>query len=202
MIGDPEATDHASFKRLIRHLSPTKKDVFFDLGCGYGNLCIWIANRVRFAFGFETNLRRYHRALKRVEKSGQENIRILRRNYERLPFEDATIIYCTNELGWGTYARIQRDSKVGTIVVLGYRRSYLPRYPIKAKRFDNFWMIRLPFSRYQNEKEYARAYFGRKSATIEAVYRDISSRNEKKTLKWDISHSEYNWKETLGIRNN
>jgi tRNA G46 methylase TrmB len=81
--GSPEATKKREFLKLVNYLRPSpSKDVFFDLGCGYGNPCIWIADWVKWAFGFETYVPRYRRARMNVEKSRLINVSILRKNFE------------------------------------------------------------------------------------------------------------------------
>lgn len=186
--GSPEVTRKTEFAHLVDHLRPSpKKDVFFDLGCGYGNLCVWIADRVERAVGFETYFPRYRRARQRVEKSGKSNVTILRRNFDRVSFKDATIIFSTLGIVWKTLERIQSECKKGTRLILCYEP-----YPIKAKKFEDYYIVKVPFSRFNDETEFARICFN--VGSIRQVYRKMNDRTTIHLLKWDISHAESNWR--------
>lgn len=175
-------------KRLLRHLRPSlKKDVFYDLGCGYGNLCIWISGRVSQAIGFESYFPRFRRAQLRVQKSGKTNVLVQRKNFVKVSFKSATIIYSTMWISSKTLRRIQRECKKGTRIILCYEP-----YPIKSEKFEEYYLMKVPFSRFKNETEFAKTCFEVNS--IDEVYRKIKDKDAVKSLQRDISHAESNWK--------
>jgi SAM-dependent methyltransferase len=186
--GSPEATNKNEFLKLVKHLKPSsEKDVFFDLGCGYANPCIWIADKVKCSVGFETFIPRYRKARLRVEKSGKRNISIIRRNFERISFKDATIVYSTLGIMWRTLRRINRECKKGTRLILFYEP-----YPIKSMKFEDSFIMEVPFCRFEDEKEFAKVCFHLK--TIDEVYQTMGRQSYfSRSLRWDISHAKSNW---------
>ena len=161
--GNPRATDKREFTLLINRIRPSKNDVFYDLGCGYGGPCIWIAPKVKRAVGIEDHYYRYLRARREVERSDLHNITIIWNDISKVSYRDATIFYSVISIGFDVIKKIQRQTKPGTLVVL----YGLPPFPIKSRRlFGDFHALTTPFERVQNEDEFARIYLGRKRATM------------------------------------
>ena len=80
--GSPKATPKNVLTRLLKLAKASKKDVFCDLGCGYGDLCIHARKFVGKSIGFETKNYRYKTAKSRAEKSSFDKIRIYHKSYE------------------------------------------------------------------------------------------------------------------------
>ncbi|MBI3642082.1 MAG: hypothetical protein HY222_06795 [Thaumarchaeota archaeon] len=127
--GSPRATKRPEFMRLLKFLRVTKKDVFYDLGCGYADPCIWVSKKVKLAIGVENNCYRVCKALVNTQKSNNKNIKILKMNVENADYENASIIYTVIDLAIKDYKRIQRNTKNGTRLVI----CYPPPYPLKSK---------------------------------------------------------------------
>ena len=192
--GPAKATKKPEFMRLLRYLRPTKKDIFYDLGCGHGYPCIWIAKRVKLAIGIENHYARFCRAQLNVQKSGLPNVKIIKKDLEDATYEDATIIYSFIELSFNDLARIQKFVKSGTTIVM-YAR--VP-YPIRSRWVTgNYFMMKTPFKRVRSEDEYARIYMGKKKATIDDVYAWFGRRKDAKKLKWEISRANSNWNKLM-----
>jgi SAM-dependent methyltransferase len=188
--GSPIATSKKDFMHVLRLTKPKSSDVFYDLGCGYGRLCIWIAPRVKLAVGFETHYDRYKRAKLAVERSKLKNVEIRRVDFSRVSYSKATIIYSMVDTGLPVMARINRLSKSGTKFIQ-YAR---PNYPIKGKRlFGNYFMMKTPFERVKDQDEFARIFLGRKKATIEEMHAELGKRDSG-ALKREIRESESSWK--------
>ena len=180
--------------RLVRELSPSReRDVFYDVGCGYGHLCFWISERVKLSVGVENFEPRFKRAETRVRKSKARNVKILKKDMMRVSYEDATIIHSVIAFGFGMFKKIERETSPGTIVAL----CYCPPFPIKAKRSAGYFLMKTPFLRVRDEEEYARIFTGRKRATIQDVL-DSLSRHDAKHLKWELKHAESNWRKLKG----
>jgi hypothetical protein len=87
-----------------------------------------------------------------------------------------------------TLARIQKEYRKGARLVL-----YYEPYPIKSEKFEDYYLIKLPYSRFRNEAEFAKTCF--EVSTIDEVYRKLKGDPATvKCLKWDVSHVESNWR--------
>jgi predicted RNA methylase len=62
--GSPTATKYWEAIRVFQLANLQKKDVFCDLGCGYGFVCIWASRRCKLAVGIEEDPKRARRARK------------------------------------------------------------------------------------------------------------------------------------------
>jgi hypothetical protein len=169
----------------MRVLRPRANDVFYDLGCGYALPCIWIAPKVKRAVGIENFAPRYHRAVSNVKKSGLDNIRIIKRSFQKVPLADATIIHCVILLGLSEYRRIGREAKGATLALC-----YPPMYPIKSRKTRGYYLMKVPFSSVSDENEYAGIICGRRDATIKDVHAMLN-KWDSKSLRWQISHGDY-----------
>jgi len=187
--GNPRATDKREFGHLINQIGPSKNDVFFDLGCGYGGPCIWIAPKVKRAVGIEDHYYRYLRAKREVESSGLHNITIIWNDISKVSYRDATILYSVISIGFEIMKKIQRQTKTGTLVVL----YGLTPYPIKSHRlFGEFYSMTTPFERVKDQDEFARIYLGRKRATMPELLKSIDA-EQRRDLKREIKDAEANW---------
>ena len=188
MKGNPEATTYQQFRKFIRLINPKKKDVFYDLGCGYGNPCKWISKYVKLAIGIEDNELRYRKAVRNTISKRYPNVKIIFGNFRRFKLNDATIIYSTSfELT--DFIRIKDKVKQGTrIVSIGLP----PPYPIKSKGTWPFYICKKPYQKVRNPDEYAQIYLNDKDALISNMLEHITT-EDRKYLKNEISKVKSNW---------
>ncbi len=187
--GNPRATDKREFTHLINRMRPSKTDVFYDLGCGYGGPCIWIAPNVKKAVGIEDHYYRYLRAKREVEKSGLHNITIIWNDIIKASYRDATILYSVISIGFEVIKKIQRQTRTGALVVL----YGLPPYPIRSRRlFGDFYAMTTPFERVNDEDEFARIHLGRKRTTMRELLKSIDA-EQRRDLKREIKDADANW---------
>jgi hypothetical protein len=173
----------------VRYLRPSKKDVFFDLGCGYGGPCIWIAPKVKLSVGIESHYFRYLHAKRDAEKSGLKNIRILWDDIERISYKEATILYSVIYIGFSVIEKMQRETRRGSQVVL----YGLPPFPLKfEKLFGSFYRLSTPFERVEDEDEFAQIYLGGKKATMRKLLRSLD-REQARDLRREIREADANW---------
>ena len=187
--GSPTVTKPDEFRNLLKFLKPTKKDVYYDLGCGYGNTCRQISKKVERSVGVEDKPFRFKKALRLTPESRYPNVTFMRRDFFKVPLKDATIIYCTQELRFSDLAKFSKKIKRGTRFIVP---TLPPSYPIKSKRAGQFFIFKKPYTRVRNEDEYAQIYSNNKNAIMKEMYQDIG-RKETKHLQWNISHAESNW---------
>jgi hypothetical protein len=188
--GSPRASSKREFDRVLGYLNPSKGDVFYDLGCGYGGPCIWAAPKVKLAVGVEDHYYRYLRAKREVEKSGFSNIKILWDDIESVSYRNATILYSVIYVGFGVIKKIHRESKQRSKVVL----YGLPPYPLKSEHlFGHFHRLVTPFEKVKDEEEYVLNYLGGKYSSMRKLMRSLD-REQVRDLKAEIEYSDENWK--------
>lgn len=187
--GSPRATKKHELLKLLKLLHVSKKDIFYDLGCGYADTCIWASKYVKMSIGIEDHHYRYSKALQNVANSKRTNIKILKTDVSKAPYGNGSILYSVIDLSINDYRRIQKIIRRGTrLMVFGP-----PPYPIKPKKIGWFFVMVKPFKRVKDHNEYAYICMGRKNATIFDMYKRIG-RKEAKRLKWQISHANWIWK--------
>jgi SAM-dependent methyltransferase len=190
--GSANATPESEFLKIIRNIQPSRNDMFYDLGCGYGRLCVLMAPHVKLAVGIEDHYFRFMKARKLAIKSGYKNIKIVKNDVDRISLRKATILYSIIDLGFDFMRKIQRECKPGTIVILYWRTPY----PLKSERIlSNYFKMVVPLKRVKDENEYARIHTGKKKASIGDVYLDLKGWDAK-NLKQEIEEADSNWDRT------
>ena len=94
--GPSIALSNRQIRMMLRLAKANKNDVFYDLGCGAGQLCIIAVKEfnVKRAVGIEMDKRRVKMARKNIRREGlQKRISIRHRRILNAIFEDATIVY-------------------------------------------------------------------------------------------------------------
>ena len=176
--------------RLIKLIKPSENDVFYDLGCGYGSPCIWIAPIVRRAIGIEDHYFRFLRARQEVKNAELHNVTIKWSDITKVSYRDATILYSVISIGFEVLRKIQKQTKKQALIVL----YGLPPFPVKSTRLTgNFYQMTTPFERVKDENEFARIHLRRKDATMKELLRSIDA-EQREDLKREIKQAESNWK--------
>lgn len=164
--GNPEVTKKKELWKILDLVNASPNDVFCDLGCGHGKLCIWASKKVKHAIGTESDRRRYRIAKRKTRENKSKNITILNEDY-RYPrtlrkLRNCTILYCTNGEGLGFYKKIEEVVGSGAYFVT----YYIPPYPIKPEFHDDWiYVMRTPFKVAKNKEEWVRALGKGKSLT-------------------------------------
>jgi SAM-dependent methyltransferase len=172
--GKPNATTYPEALQVFALAKLSRKDVFYDLGCGYGWVCIWAARRCKAAIGIESHRYLAKMARKNVEKRGLKNVRIINGDFDRMRFQDADLLYCIAELGLDNFRRWgSRKRKRGLrIVTLGP-----PPIPIKpAARKGLFYLTRFPYSHAKTGDQWCSTVMGKRRATL----KDVEKRFKRK----------------------
>jgi SAM-dependent methyltransferase len=95
-FGNPDVTTYDECLKIFDFAEMTSDDVFYDLGCGYGTVCIAAAeNRnPKKNIGIEARIENFFEATNRVlEKGKGKNIILENKFIENVDFSDATLIY-------------------------------------------------------------------------------------------------------------
>lgn len=187
--GNPKVTTKQEINYLFKHLSIPRNSIYYDLGCGYGNTCLYASKFVKLSVGIENHKDRYEKAIKNSLSPKFPNVKIVKGNFEKVSINDATVIYSTS-IGFMDFVRINKETKRNTMVIVP---SIPPEYPIKSKKVGKFFVSKTPFSRVKNANEYARIFFGKKNKTIKDMKKPLG-KDEIIKLKWYISREKSLWK--------
>ena len=190
---NPRATKKPEFLKLLRVLKPTKKDVFYDLGCGYGYPCLWISDMVKCCVGIENYLPHYRKARENIG-SKRKNVEIVNSDYNKISLKGATIIYSTLCFPIHMLAKIKRETEQGTRLV---SRELPPPYPIKSKNVERFYLFKTPYERVSNEDEYAKIFLGDENVTAHDMFDFLDTADDLavvRKFKDNIMNGEANWK--------
>ncbi|MGC8965069.1 MAG: SAM-dependent methyltransferase [Brevinematia bacterium] len=114
-------------RKILDYLSPSEKDVIYDLGCGDGRFVIEASKKYGCkAVGIEIDPIRYLVAKLRVKLLGlDDKVKIVWANFMKYPIKDATIVFCflTQEANNKLEFKLSKELSYGTIIV-----SYLWRF--------------------------------------------------------------------------
>ncbi|HYW83161.1 MAG TPA: class I SAM-dependent methyltransferase, partial [Spirochaetia bacterium] len=96
-MGPEEYQSNRHIRKLLTLARATKRDVFYDLGCGRGQLCVVAVKEfgVKKAVGIEMHAGRARKAAEYVEKLGlSDKIEIRNEDFMDSDIGDATVVYC------------------------------------------------------------------------------------------------------------
>lgn len=172
--GDPNTTKPRDVKRILRLAHATKNDIFYDLGCGHGRVCIIVAKKVKLAVGIEDHYPTYRKAIEAVKKSGlRHKVRIRHSNFQSARISDATIAYAValedSEKDGEHYEKVLKTG-------CRFITLYLPLIGIKPDKVDYpFFMMKAPFKHAEDELDWARSVLKTKNATPTKLYKKLRS---------------------------
>jgi hypothetical protein len=96
-LGPEDYLSNRYIRKLLKLAKTTSRDVFFDLGCGMGRLCVVAVTEfgVERAVGIELHRGRAAKAAEWVNKLGlADRIEIWNEDYMESDLQDATVLYC------------------------------------------------------------------------------------------------------------
>lgn len=150
--GIPELTDRRTTIQIFELAKLSRDDVFYDLGCGHGWVCIWAAQRCKYAKGIESHPTLVKQACKNVEKSGLKNVEIIHNDFIKHRFPDADVLYCVTDLDFDDLKRwnMRKIKKNLRIVTIG--PPPIPIKPISSRGI--FYLTRFPFELAKNSEDW------------------------------------------------
>src|SRR5437667_12909912 len=99
-LGPEDYQSNRHIRKILNLAQAFKGDVFFDLGCGRGQLCVVAVAEfgVKRAVGIELHRGRAARAAEHIERLGfSERVEIWNEDFMESDLHDATIVYCGHE---------------------------------------------------------------------------------------------------------
>ncbi|HYL66804.1 MAG TPA: methyltransferase domain-containing protein [Nitrosopumilaceae archaeon] len=193
--GNPRLTTKRELNQILDIVNAKPNDVFCDLGCGEGMLCIWASERLKYAYGIENYKKNYSKSQENKRTKLRSNVRFIFKNYddlEKIPeLKKCTIFFCTNGFFPDEFQRLEEFLKPKKFVFVS---QYFATYPIMSKKYDNFYIIRTPFKVAKNQKGWIQYMLGKNKTRKDLLkimreFPDYS--NKKEELDEIIRH--FNW---------
>lgn len=176
-LGPEDYQSNRHIRKLLTLARATKRDVFYDLGCGRGQLCVVAVTEfgVRKAVGIEMHAGRARKAAAYIEKLGlSDRIEIRNEDFIDSDIGDATVVYCGHYEMEGDFARFERELGPGSRVVT----LFLPFVGVLPTAADYpFYSMGLPFRKTTDASLWISKVLFRK-ATIEEMYRELDTDRE------------------------
>ena len=180
-LGPSVVLTNRDIRKMLRLADANENDVFYDLGCGAGQLCIIAVKEfnVKRAVGIEKDIGRVKKAKENARFSGLHNKIVIRHeSIEDANFKAATIVYC----GLGE----EEDSleKYENTLQKGCRLITLDCPLVSVlpdKRDYPFYLMKFPFTKTQSADEWASAVLFKK-ATLEEL--DLELRRDRE-ISWE-----------------
>ena len=159
-LGPEDYQSNRHIRKLLRLAGATKGDVFYDLGCGVGQLCVVAVTEfgVRKAVGIEMHQGRAEKAAARVRELGlSDRIEIRNEDFMESDIHDATIAYCGTYEAEDDVAHFDRELPkgarfvtlflpfVGVVPTSADYPFYMMKTPFKTTRDLSFWTSKVLF---------------------------------------------------------
>ena len=171
-LGPSICLSNRQIRKMFRLAEASKKDVFYDLGCGAGQLCIIAVSefQVKRAVGIDSHKGRAKKARERIRNLGlQEKVSIIDGYFERTNFEDATIVYNGLMEEEDTLERYERTLRKGCRLIT---LAYPPVSLLPDKEDYPLYLMKSPFRRATRADEWASGVL-LKPATFEELVSEM-----------------------------
>jgi SAM-dependent methyltransferase len=185
-LGPEDYQSNRHVRKLLTLARATKRDVFYDLGCGLGQLCVVAVTEfgVKKAVGIEMHAGRARKAAAYVERLGlSDRIEIRNEDFIDSDLRDATIAYC------GHYEAEEDVSRYNSELSRGSRfvTLFLPFVGVVPKAADYpFYLMEVPFRMTRDASLWVSKVLFRQ-ATVEEFYEELDAdreyRYDKRALK-------------------
>ncbi len=165
--GEPNATTYAEALQVFTLARLSRKDVFYDLGCGHGWVCIWASRFCKTAKGIDDIKEYVLKARHNVQKRGIPNVEIIRDNFALRRFPDADVLYCIIGLKLNNFRKWNRGTRRKTLRIVTLGPPPVPIKPVATR--GEFCLTRFPFEQATSRDDWYYAVFGRTNATWDLV---------------------------------
>jgi len=176
-LGPEDYQSNRHIRKIMRLAQASKRDVFFDLGCGMGKLCVVAVKEfgVRKAVGIEMHRGRASKAARFVRDQGlSDRIEIWNEDYMESDLGEATILYCGHNETEEDVPHFDDVFGRGSRFV----SLFLPFVGVVPDAVDYpFYVMKLPFKKTDDGSRWASAVLTKK-AKVEELYRELDTDRE------------------------
>ncbi len=176
-LGPEDYQSNRHIRKIMRLAQASKRDVFFDLGCGMGKLCVVAVKEfgVRKAVGIEMHRGRASKAARFVRDQGlSDRIEIRNEDYMESDLGEATVLYCGHNETEEDVPHFEDVLGRGSRFV----SLFLPFVGVVPDAVDYpFYVMKLPFKKTGDGSRWASAVLTKK-AEVEELYRELDTDRE------------------------
>jgi predicted RNA methylase len=176
-LGPEDYQSNRHIRKILQLARASPKDIFYDLGCGKGQLCVVAVAEfgVKRAVGIEMHRGRAAKAAKRVHELGLANrIEIRNEDFMESDLYDATIVYSGLSETEEDIAYFEKKVRIGCRIVT----LFLPFVGVLPEAADYpFYLMKVPFRKTEDVSVWTSKVLFRK-ATAEELYRELDSDRE------------------------
>jgi mycolic acid cyclopropane synthetase len=176
-LGPEDYQSNRHIRKILRLAGASPKDVFYDLGCGRGQLCVVAVSEfgVKRAVGIEMHRGRAAKAAKHIRKLGlADRIEIRNEDFMESDLSDATIVYSglseiEEDLTYFEH-RVPSSCRIVTL--------FLPFVGVLPEAADYpFYLMSVPFRKTSDVSLWTSRVLFRK-ATVEELYCELDTDRE------------------------
>ena len=176
-LGPEDYQSNRHIRKIMRLAHASRRDVFFDLGCGSGQLCVVAVMEfgVSRSVGIELHRGRAVKAADRIRKLGlSDRIEIWNEDYMESDLAEATVAYCGHTEAEEDVDHFETQLEPGTRFVT----LFLPFVGVVPTEVDYpFYLMTLPFRKTRDPVRWASAVLSTK-ASVGDLCRELDSDRE------------------------
>ena len=176
-LGPEDYQSNRHIRKLLRLARASKKDVFYDLGCGRGQLCVVAVSEfgVRKAVGIELHKGRATKAAELIRRLGlSDRIEIWNEDYMESDLHEATIAYCGHTEAEEDVPFFERELRRGSRFV----SLFLPFVGVVPSGVDYpFYVMDVPFIRTRDASLWISKVLSRR-ASVHQLYQELDTDRE------------------------
>jgi predicted RNA methylase len=176
-LGPEDYQSNRHIRKILQLARASPKDIFYDLGCGKGQLCVVAVAEfgVKRAVGIEMHRGRAAKAAKRVHELGlADRIEIRNEDFMESDLYDATIVYSGLSETEEDIAYFEKKVRTGCRIVT----LFLPFVGVLPEAADYpFYFMKIPFRKTEDVSLWTSKVLFRK-ATAGELYRELDSDRE------------------------
>ena len=187
-FGNPEITTYEESKEIFNFVGMTSEDIFYDLGCGYGTVCIAAAetHMPKKIIGVEARVENFLEATNRILEKDLEGKIILRNEFlENVDFSDATLIYYSVQPSLNHLSHIKKMIRKGCKIIT-------PKIPLPSiiptkemsVQGSRFFLMEGPLEEHiaKNSNEWAKTITKYSDSGIDGLFKTENNSNWLKEL--------------------
>jgi len=176
-LGPEDYQSNRHIRKILQLALASSKDIFYDLGCGKGQLCVVAVAEfgVKRAVGIEMHRGRAAKAAKNVHDLGLADwIEIRNEDFMESDLYDATIVYSGLSETEEDIAYFEKKVRTGCRIVT----LFLPFVGVLPEAADYpFYLMKVPFRKTEDVSVWTSKVLFRK-ATAGELYRELDSDRE------------------------
>ncbi len=176
-LGPEDYQSNRHIRKLLRLARATKRDVFYDLGCGRGQLCVIAVSEfgVRKAVGIELHRGRAAKAAEHIRGLGlSDRIEIWNEDYMESDLHEATIAYCGHMEAEEDVPYFEQELRRGSRFV----SLFLPFVGVVPSGVDYpFYLMDVPFNKTRDVSLWISKVLSRR-ASVDQLYQELDTDRE------------------------